>query len=281
LDDGRVLLVGTSAHQTDSEIFDPASDAWSPASALNTARRSMALVALPHAMALTAGGCAAQSAPGQPSEPLSSAELFDSSSSRWVVTAPLPSARCGAKGLLLGDGRALVVGGAVNGPNGSIPVLNATLFDPQTRSWAAAGSAAGAGATGVLLHDGRVFMPAEEQGPQQGNVGTTLVGGQIYDPVDNSWRFVTTNSVRITRAFSFGFGAADQPLTLALPSGKAVVLLESASLLFDPQGSPPPGQALDNPFLTAALLGAGGVLALLLALAFLYQRRSRGSQPLP
>jgi Kelch motif protein len=299
LTDGRVLLVGGSIVREQplqlanggqelfqaapgAELYDPSSETWSTAGDLPLARSALALVALPDGGALAAGGCLfPQSQAGVSA--VASAELFEPGPARWAATRPLPEARCGPSAIGLSDGRVLVVGGVVDQPNGFGTSPGALLFDPRTRTWASAGSAIASGGlpnpgpggilppapAGVLLRDGRAFLPAIQAGPTRGHVTTLVVGGQVFDPSTGSWAFATSTAVDF--ASQFGEPA---PVPVALPSGSVAVLLESVALLFDPQGRPPAGQALDNFSVTWVLLGLDGLLLLLLAIGLLLGRRS-------
>ena len=292
LTDGRVLLVGGSVVREDlatagagqnpyqavgsSELYDPSTKTWSTAGDLSLPRGGLALGALPDGGALAVGGCFyPQNQAGVTA--LSAAELFNPGTARWASTRPPPEGRCSPSAVGLADGRVLVVGGIVDQPNGFTSSPRALLFDSQTDAWASAGSpiASGgfpiAGLGGIapppaptLLRDGRVFLPAIQEGPMRGRVTTMVVGGQLFSPSTGDWAFATSTAVD----FASRFGDPT-PVPVALPSGRVVVLLDTVALGFDPQGRPPAGQALDNLSLTWLLLGANGVLLLLVAIGLL------------
>ena len=296
LSDGRVLLVAGSALREDlatlspdqdpfqpaasAEVYDPSTKTWSTAGDLSLARNGLALVALPHGGALAVGGCSfQQSRPGFSA--LAEAEVFNPGTSSWASTRPLPEPRCAPSVVGLLDGRVLVIGGLVDQPNGFGTSPGALLFDSRLGSWASAGSPIGSGGlpipgpggltpaapAGVPLRDGRVFVPAIQAGPIRGRVTTTIVGGQLFNPSTGAWAFATSTAVD----FASRFGEPT-PVPVALPSGRVVMLLDTIVLGFDPQGRPPAGQALDNLSLTWLLLGANGVLLLLLAIGLLRGR---------
>jgi hypothetical protein len=299
LSDGRVLLVEGSVVRPDlatagagqdpfqpvasAEVYDPSMKTWSTVGDLSLARNGLALVALPHGAALAVGGCTfRESQPGFGA--LANAEVFDPVASRWTASRPLPEARCAPSTAGMADGRALVIGGIVDQPNGFGTAPGALLFDSRFGSWASAGSPIGSGAlplggpsrfappaasAGVLLGDGRVFVPAVQAGPMRGRVTTTIVGGQLFSPSTGAWSFATSTAAD----FASRFGDPT-PVPVALPSGRVVVLLDTVALAFDPEAQPPTGQALDSLSLTWLILGLDGGLFLLLVFGLLRGRRS-------
>jgi Galactose oxidase, central domain/Kelch motif len=275
LTDGRVLVEGgsrplsqpiqlangnTLSYQAvdSAEIFDPATKTWSPAGRLNSARSYVALVALPHGMALAAGGCRGGLDAGGAS--LTVAELFDPSTKAWSPTTPLPEPRCGASGVPLPDGRALLVGGDLG------PTFTAVAFDSRSHRWALAGTILPGDSSPILLADGRVMLSNMQTSPVQGRVGTAFVGGQIFDPKSGDWNFATTTSVLIPS--NFLQGGSSTPV--ALPNGDAIVLLQTVALDFHPAVAPPTRQVLDSAGLTLVLLLMLGLLVLLLAVGYMH-----------
>jgi hypothetical protein len=231
----------------------------------------MSLVALPAGAALASGGCAGLGFAGAfqvgTGEASRDAEVFDPNRLGWAATTPMPEARCGASGVGLRDGRALVVGGD------QAPASTAVIFDPESRRWTPAGTIAGTvvGPPPLLLAGGRVLLPNVEIGPQQGRVGTAFIGGQVFDPASGDWNFTTTTSVSVSSLFLQEGGS---PEAVALPNGEAIVLLQTVALAFHPDASPPAGQVLDSLGLTLLLLALAAFLVLLLAIGYV-----RGVKP--
>src|SRR3977135_4046761 len=129
LTDGRVLIAGGSVFletpvqlpdgsptnfgfTKSAEIFDPQTSSWTLAGSMQIARGSMSLIAQQGGGALAAGGCPYASQAFNTGDALSSAEVFAPATGAWTLTKPMPEARCGAGGLLLRDGRTLLVGGS-------------------------------------------------------------------------------------------------------------------------------------------------------------------------
>ena len=81
LPNGKVLVAGGS--DTTTELFDPATETWTVTGALRAYRSGHRATLLPNGKVLVAGGEQANSSI------LSSAELYDSNSGTWALTAPM------------------------------------------------------------------------------------------------------------------------------------------------------------------------------------------------
>lgn len=286
LSDGRLLIAGggiplDTPEQTpngevnfkptpSAEIYDPATGKWSPAGRLQAARDGLSLVALGGGGAIAAGGC--QGAAGW-SPPVTTAEVYDAATNGWSKTTPLPVAMCGADGVGLRDGRALVVdqytftGVERYFYNSSD---DAFVYDPKTRAWSVTGGLAGGGTGTLMLSDGRVMVPELQQGAVQGRTFKELVGGQIFDPATNGWTYASTTSLVMPLGYMFSGGV---PAVVSLPNGSALVILQTDVLAFHPEIAPRSTQLLDSTGLTFELGAALLVIVILLALA--YRRASR------
>lgn len=286
LTDGRVLIAGGDVplatpiqlpdgstdffgFSNSAEIFDPQNNSWSLVGPMHVARGSDALLALPHGMALAAGGCAFANQGFVSGVALTSAEVFNPATGAWTMTAPLPESRCGASGLLLPDGRALVTGGSLSSFLGG-SVTNAFVYDYQTQSWTAAGSTVPGASTPILLADGQVFVAAVQAGPVQGHVASLVVGGQLFDPASGDWRFATSTSVLVSSRSS----QPDSPMVAPQSGGTAIVLLGIAGLAFtfNPSGVPPAVLILDSLGLELVLAILAAALCLWLAIHYVVDR---------
>lgn len=280
LSDGRLLIAGggipldfpeqTPNGEVDfkptpsAEIYDPATAKWSPAGQLHAARDGIRLVALGGGGAIAAGGC--QGAAGW-SPPVATAEVYDAASNAWSMTTPLPVAMCGADGVGLRDGRALVVdqytftGVERYFYNSSD---EAFIYDPMTRAWSLTGGLAGGGTGTLMLSDGRIMVPELQQGAVQGRTFKELVGGQIFDPATDGWTYASTTSLVMPLGYMFSGGL---PTVVSLPNGSALVILQTDVLAFHPEMAPPSTQLLDSAGLTFELGAAVVVIVLLILLA--------------
>ena len=109
LPDGRVLIIGGIAEDkgtgpariTDTTmLYDPATNVWTPAAPLTTARIGHTATLLPDGRVLVTGG---DRLSGK-----ATTELYDPATDRWGASAPMSSAS-GGTATLLADGRVLVV----------------------------------------------------------------------------------------------------------------------------------------------------------------------------
>jgi hypothetical protein len=154
LRDGRVLIVGgNTALDTDTaiaEIFDPASNTFSPTGSLNTPRHGHSATLLPDGRVLVIAGY------NRPNGWLSDAEIYDPATSQWSVTQPIYAHGVAHIATRLNDGRVFVMAGAKqSGPSGADDRVE--IFDPQTNLWQAAAhhENTDGGAAATLLADGR------------------------------------------------------------------------------------------------------------------------------
>ncbi|TMD80144.1 MAG: hypothetical protein E6I77_02065 [Chloroflexi bacterium] len=253
-----------------AEIYDPATRKWSPAGRLQSARDGIRLVALGGGGAIAAGGC--QGSAGW-SPPVATAEVYDAATNAWSMTTPLPVAMCGADGVGLRDGRALVVD-QFTFPGVERYFYNSSddafVYDPKSRAWSVTGGLAGGGAGALMLSDGRVMVPELQQGAIQGRTFKVLVGGQIFDPATDGWTYASTTSLVMPLGYMFSGGS---PIVVALPNGSALVILQTDVLAFHPEKSPPSTQLLASTGVTILLLSIAAVIGLLMLLA--YRRASR------
>jgi hypothetical protein len=132
LPSGQVLVTGGCTSQTQlytacaadgaskvAELFDPATEAFSPLPPMLTARLNHGAVVLPNGKVLIVGGGDA------------SAELYDPLTRTFAATQPSGSPRDGRTAHLLPNGRVFVAGGSTLAPD---------LFDPVTETWSFAGA---------------------------------------------------------------------------------------------------------------------------------------------
>jgi Galactose oxidase, central domain/Kelch motif len=184
LRDGRVLVLGGCVSDpcreglSSAEIFNPGSGSWSSAGNMAQGRLFPSASLLPDGRVLVAGGCTFDLC----SNPFSSAELFEPSSSTWSPAGDLSVARFLHSATVLADGRVLVAGGLA-APDTAL--ASAELFDPASGSWSPTGSMSGTREchAAVRLTDGRVLASA-------GYSGGFLVSTEIYDPATGQWTAV-------------------------------------------------------------------------------------------
>ena len=236
LSDGRVLVVGgfggpyayASSAIASAEVWDPATEAFTPAGSMSERRVGHTATLLPDGRVLVVGGEGSDGASA-------SAEIWDPASNAFTRLA-LPAEASGTgTATLLGDGRVLIVRGT------------AVLWDPQTNAFSPSGSLAQAriGHTATLIQNGRVLIAG---GRAPG--GGFLASAELWDPTTGD--FSATGSLAAGRAGHaatrladgrvFFFGGYDDP------SGPALATVE----FWDP---------LDGSFGKAAALAEGLVEA--------------------
>jgi hypothetical protein len=134
LPDGQVLIAGgtNGSILQSAELFDPATDTFTPSGDLQTAREGAVAAPLPDGQVLIAGGHGTSSY-------LRSAELFSPASDTFTAlpasgATELQTAREDAVAAPLPDGDVLIAGGS---PDGSSILQSAELFNPATDTFTA------------------------------------------------------------------------------------------------------------------------------------------------
>lgn len=153
LDDGKVLVLGGNgdavAHSqlASAEIYDPATNGWTPVPDMSVPRVEHSATALPDGRVLVAGGADAETY-------WSSSEIFDPRTLRWARTGDMSAARAGHSATAWGDGKVLVAGGLFRY---SDPLASAEIYDPVRGCWDEAPSMTAARYlhTATLLADGK------------------------------------------------------------------------------------------------------------------------------
>lgn len=184
LEDGRVLVAGgctadgcgdTERGQA-SELFDPATQRFSPGPRMTIPRVGHTATRLLDGRVLVVGGYR-----GEGTEPEPTAELFDPVRDRWRRAGRLTVARAAHTSVLLADGRVLVVGG-VSGRNDF--AVSAEIFEPADGSFrrVAAPATAHAAAAATRVADGRVLVLG---GQTDAGQVTDLI--EAYDPARDRW----------------------------------------------------------------------------------------------
>lgn len=135
---GRLHLIGgwnysnsASASLASHSVFDPASQSWSSAAALATARNAAGAAALDGRIYVVGGRAPGIRSSDQQS--LASVEVYSETTDQWAMAAPLPTARGGLAVVALG-GRIYALGGE------STPgVVSDAIerYDPVTGTWTA------------------------------------------------------------------------------------------------------------------------------------------------
>jgi hypothetical protein len=178
LGDGSVLVAGGHVPAiSTAERYDPASEQWTVAGDMVTARRGHTATLLADGRVLVAGGVTCCDLAGEVLT--DKAEVYDPGTGVFQPTGSLVTARALHTATLLADGRVLVTGGfvAVDGSTTG----SAEIYDPSTGRFGPAGAMQVGRIvhSAILLTDGRVLV----LGGLQASAATDL-----FDPTADSWQ---------------------------------------------------------------------------------------------
>jgi hypothetical protein len=188
LSSGKVLICGGQSDVTGqqvlntSELYDPATGAFTPGPLMQRARSGHVAVAYRQGQkeyVLIAGGASVNGT-------LASAEVYDVSLGQFVlVTAQCLTDRVDGRALLLPSGKVLIQGGlaGVSPQTLQITPAGAELFDPATQTFTRAGLLGidRYGASLELLDAGRVLVAG---GSSAARIEATA---ETYDAANNAW----------------------------------------------------------------------------------------------
>ncbi|MDR6888160.1 MULTISPECIES: putative Ig domain-containing protein [Variovorax] len=196
--DGKVLVIGgfASGSVTNSVvIYDPATESWSPAAPMLSARSDPSATVLPDGRVLVAGGNTTVIST------VATAEIYDPAANTWTATASMAEARTRQTATLLPSGKVLVIGG-YDSTGSTTFSQTAEMYDPALGTWTAMAtqlaSARGQhaaqllpGGNAVLLIGGvnrTGFVDTAELFPVNGSGSTTVLpgtvpGGNVYTSV--------------------------------------------------------------------------------------------------
>ncbi|MFO0755310.1 MAG: DNRLRE domain-containing protein [Byssovorax sp.] len=138
LADGRVLITGnnsgnnTTTQQMGADIYNPATNTWSPAATgyMKSARYWHVSGLLPSGKVIIAGGGTGFNGYS------SSAEVYDPVANTFTTVASMGTARAQASSMIMPDGTFLVAGGY----SGSATLATTQRYDGTTNTWIASGS---------------------------------------------------------------------------------------------------------------------------------------------
>jgi hypothetical protein len=186
LSGGKVLVAGGTGIDgvtslTSAEIFDEATNTWSPTGSMNVGRGEFANVVLNDGRVLVIGGITELSEDG---EPIASTEIYDPVTGTWTLTVSMNTAREDATAVRLLDGRVLVAGGD---SSENVPRFrSAEIFNPLTGLWTYTGDMttgrSEAEYAGVLLRDGRVLIAGGHTAFE-----TPVSSADLYNPRTDTW----------------------------------------------------------------------------------------------
>jgi uncharacterized protein (TIGR03437 family) len=243
--DGRVLVTGgmivvngAAVFTNTAEVYDPATNAWTPTRAMNAGRVLHTVTLLPNGKVLAAGGSSAAFRPRLQG----TAELYDPATDSWMLTGEMTTPRVTHTTALLADGKVLVTGGSTDGS--STVIAQTELYDPATGQWGAAGNLT----TTRVIHS-LTLLPNGKVLAAGGSNGTTPhTSAELYDPVSGNW----------TATAALNAARSNHTATL-LPSGKLLAVAGS-------------GAGTGNQLVSAELYDSGTLVAATVSAAsYLFQ----------
>ncbi|HET7487847.1 MAG TPA: SBBP repeat-containing protein [Acidimicrobiales bacterium] len=190
-------LAGWDLSLNDTEVYDPATDSWSPAGACNQCGQpdanqgGVTLTVLGNGKVLAAGGLDPTAYTGSPARAIAQSFLFDPATSAWSATGSLTTPRKGATATLLANGKVLVAGGS---NTGAVPAYNldptagAEVYDPVAGTFSATApmSTARANAAAAVLPSGKVLV-AGGYLAGTGSAAPATASAEQYDPASATW----------------------------------------------------------------------------------------------
>jgi N-acetylneuraminic acid mutarotase len=239
LANGQVLVAGgqdaSGTATATADLYNPATNSFSPAHAMAVARAGAAAASLPGGKLLVAGG------EDTSSTPIANAEVYDPGSNTWTATAnQMSTAHLLGFAATLPGGKVLITAGE----NTSSTVTgNTELYDPTANTFSSGPNLSTPRVLfgGAALRDGRVLVTG---GANISSGGAALIGStEIYTPATNTWS--TVGSLGTPRAV---FGISTLTNGRVLATGGATDLTagsgSSSAELFTPATIPGAPQAV-------------------------------------
>lgn len=195
LPNGRVLIAGGDPCWVDdgvcplqeTEIFDPASGTFQPASNMIRQRAFHTATTLPNGTVLFTGG----------SSPAT--ELYDPGTGTFTTTGGLRVNRAGHTATLLTNGKVLIAGGQTT----NSALATAELYDPQTGTFSPTGgngmTTARSGHTATRLPSGHVLITGGFNPISTAStLAVALSSAELYEP--DTETFIPTGRLSVARA---------------------------------------------------------------------------------
>src|SRR5204863_8817192 len=197
--DGRVLVAGGLGSPATSETYNPWTETWSLAGALNFPHgtgSSLTLLSNGQARILGGGG---------------QAQLCDPVTRVWTPTAPRPSTRSGHSATLLGNGLVFVTGHDPRSEPGA-----SLVYDPLPQTWRWMAGNAPMFNLAVRLIDGRVLVAGGFRTVGQSALTPTQEAFVFDDSLDGQQPVQSAESAPSTRAT---FALANPAVSVSAPAG--------------------------------------------------------------
>ena len=254
LADGRALVAGGNSSSAGSlvsaELFSPRTGSFASTGALTHARVGAFALLQANGQVLLAGGAD----PSASFAPLASSEVFDPVQGTFTATGALQTARAHAAGVMLPDGRTLLIGGQ---STGNVVLSSAEIYDSNTGSWTAAAplTTPRMDATATLLPNGKVLVVGGRNA-----AGTALNTAELFDPTAGTFTLLSATLQTARYGATVALLNGGQVLIAGGNDGAAALscaeIFDPATATFTPTGS----MASPRQFAQATLLLSGQVL---------------------
>ena len=191
LADGKVLILGGQGtggvSLASAEVYDPATGAFRAVGAMAVARNGISSTAT-----LLNDGSVLVFGAGL-------AELYDPGAQAFVATGAPVAARQTHAAALLADGRVLLTGGTIDGPDGA---TSSEVYDPATGTFSEAGTMASPrlGHASVTLPDGRVLIVGGIRTLGETTGDRRVATAEVYNPATGG--FTLTGAPQVLRTLA-------------------------------------------------------------------------------
>jgi hypothetical protein len=216
LNDGRVLFAGgvdgLGAVTAVCEIYNPATDTFTPAASMLSIRAGHAAATMPDGRVLVVGGTTNfTDITTAITTALNTAEIYNPATNAWTAAPNIGGRRIVPSLTKLSTGRMLIAGGIEVGILFGIPISltstnKAQLYNPATNSWSNAANMPSGRAyhhdNQVTLQDNRVLLSGGVFVPDLlgATNATAIAGADVYNPATNTWAATTMSVSRTAHA---------------------------------------------------------------------------------
>jgi len=192
---------------------------------LGTPRFLPAVTLLPNGKVLVAGG---SNSTGPFTNAISTAELYDPATGAFTATGSMTTPRDEPQGILLPNGKVLVLGGY--DPSGNV-IASAELYDPVAGTFTATGSMTvkRVGFAATVLPNGKVLIAG---GTSNGVPSGNLASAELYDLTTGA--FTATSTMTTSRTASTAALLPNGKVLIAGGQSSTIGVMLASAELYDP-----------------------------------------------
>lgn len=169
-----------SQYLSSVEMYDPATNRWTPVAPMGTARSALAAVALGINLYALGGEDESKNS-------LSSMEMYDPATNRWSAVAPMGTERS-ALAAVANGGKIYALGGVTTGPkygaSSARKLSSAEMYDPATKKWSTVAPMRSIRSTlAAVSLAGKIYA----LGGEDEKMSPFLNSVEVFDPATNKW----------------------------------------------------------------------------------------------